>query len=69
MEDYYDDNSKTVTLTISKGATVDDNIKVTRAKVSVNKTDITLRKGESTKLTVSASGDCPDILFCLGRLS
>ena len=45
MEDYYDDNSKTVTLTISKGATVDDNIKVTRAKVSVNKTDITLRKG------------------------
>ena len=27
--------------------------------MSVNKTDITLQKGESIKLTVSASGDCP----------
>lgn len=59
MADYYNDESKTVTLTISKGASVGDDINMTGAKLSVNKTDITLQKGESIKLTVSASGDCP----------
>lgn len=59
MADYYNDESKTVTLTISKGASVGNNINMTGAKLSVNKTDITLQKGESIKLTVSASGDCP----------
>lgn len=59
ISDYYNDESKTVTLTISKGAVVDDEIKITGAKLSVNKLDITLTKGESIKLTVTASGDCP----------
>ena len=63
ISDYYNDDSKTITLTISKGALVDDDIKVTGAKLSVNKTDIILRKGESTKLTVSASGECPDTYY------
>lgn len=59
ISDYYNDESKTVTLAISKGAVVDDEIKSTGAKLSVNKTDIILAKGESIKLTVTASGDCP----------
>ena len=63
ISDYYNDDSKTVTLTISKGALGDDDIKVTGAKLSVDKTDIILRKGESTKLTVSASGECPDTYY------
>lgn len=63
IADYYNDDTKTITLTISKGATVDDYIKVTGAKLSVNKTDISLKKGESIKLTVSASGDCPETCY------
>lgn len=63
ISDYYNDDSKTITLKISKGALVDDDIKVTGAKLSVNKTDIVLRKGESAKLTVSASGECPDTYY------
>ena len=60
VSNYYTESTKTVTLGISQGLPEPDDVKTTGAKISVNKTDIVLKKGQSVELTVTGSGDCPD---------
>lgn len=60
VSNYYTESTKTITLGISQGLPEPDDVKITGAKISVNKTDIVLKKGQSVELTVTGSGDCPD---------
>lgn len=60
VNDFYTESNKTVTLKISEGPQIPNNIKTTGAKISVNKTDIVLSRGQSEVLTVTCSGECPD---------
>ena len=60
IKNHYNNENKTVTLYISKGMIVGDNIKTTGAKISVDKTDIILNKGESVEITIFVGGTLPD---------
>ena len=60
VSNYYTESDKTVRLGISKGPQEPDDVKTTAAKISVNKADVVLNKGQSVELTVSGSGECPD---------
>lgn len=53
VSNYYTESDKTVRLSIGKGPQEPDDVKTTAAKISVNKADVVLNKGQSVELTVT----------------